>query len=172
MNEAKKFYGKYRGSVTDNNDPLQMGRIRVTVPDVSAVNESSWAMPAAVVAGKQMGTYAVPLVGSGVWVEFEQGDPDFPIWSGCYWGGSSELPGPALEGDSSNPSIVLQTAKQNVIVISDVAGNSGGVMLRSANGKVSIIVNDTGIYIDNGNGAKIEMVGNSVKINDTALVVS
>lgn len=170
MNETKKYYGKYRGTVLQNIDPMQMGRIQVIVPDVSAVLPSSWAMPCVPIAGKQMGSYFVPQIGSGVWVEFEQGDPDYPIWTGCFWGSASELPVLALAGNPVSPSIVLGTGLMNTIAVSDLPGPTGGILLKSATGAF-ILVNDTGIIIQNGKGASVTLVGPSVTINDGALVV-
>jgi uncharacterized protein involved in type VI secretion and phage assembly len=170
MNEPKKFYGKYRGTVLQNIDPEQMGRIQVMVPDVSALIPTSWAMPCVPIAGKQMGSYFVPQVGSGVWVEFEQGNPDYPVWVGCYWGVAAEVPALALAGVPASPSIVLQTALQNLVAVSDLPGPTGGIMLKSTTG-ATIIVNDTGIYIQNGKGASIIMAGPSVTINNGAMVI-
>ncbi|HJZ65006.1 MAG TPA: phage baseplate assembly protein V [Candidatus Acidoferrum sp.] len=170
MNNGEKFYGKFRGTVLNNVDPMQMGRIQVIVPDVSAVAPSSWAMPCVPIAGKQMGSYFVPQIGSGVWVEFEQGDPDYPVWTGCFWGSSSELPALALAGNPASPSIVLGTGLMNTVAISDLPGPTGGIMLKSATG-ASIIVNDTGIYIQNGKGASIVMTGPTVTINNGALTI-
>jgi Type VI secretion system/phage-baseplate injector OB domain len=170
MNEAKKYYGKYRGTVLENVDPMQMGRIQVIVPDVSAVLPSSWAMPCVPIAGKQMGSYFVPQIGSGVWVEFEQGDPDYPIWTGCFWGSSAELPVLALAGNPVSPSIVLGTGLMNTVAVSDVPGPTGGILLKSTTGAF-IMVNDTGIYIQNGKGASVTMVGPTVTINEGALVI-
>ncbi|MEO5931767.1 MAG: phage baseplate assembly protein V [Candidatus Kapaibacterium sp.] len=167
---ATKYYGKYRGTVLNNIDPMQIGRIQVIVPDVSTILPSSWAMPCVPIAGKQMGTYVVPQIGAGVWVEFEQGDPDYPIWVGGFWGIVAEVPVLALAGIPASPNIVLQTTAQNAIVISDLPGPTGGIMLKSTTG-ASIIVNDTGIYIQNGKGASILMVGPTVTINNGALVV-
>ena len=171
MSEDKKFYGKYRGTVINNIDPMQIGRIQVMVPDVSNLIPSSWALPCVPIAGKQMGTFVVPQVGAGVWVEFEQGDPDYPIWVGGYWGIVAEVPALALTGVLGNPNIVLQTSGQNSIVISDLPGPTGGIMLKSMTG-ASIIVNDTGIYIQNGKGASITMTGPTVTINNGALVIT
>jgi uncharacterized protein involved in type VI secretion and phage assembly len=165
-----KFYGKYRGMVMNNVDPMQTGRLLVQVPDVTGLAPSSWAMPCVPLAGKQMGTFVVPQVGAGVWVEFEQGNPDFPIWVGGFWGSVAEVPALALAGVPGNPNIVLQSTLQNSIVISDLPGPTGGIMLKSTTG-ASIIVNDTGIYIQNGKGASIVMVGPSVNINTGALTV-
>lgn len=167
MSPAKKFYGKYRGTVINNIDPLQLGRILASVPDVLGPTPTSWAMPCVPIAGKQMGTYMVPQIGAGVWIEFEQGDPDYPIWVGGYWGIAAEVPALALAGVPASPSILLQTALQNTVVISDLPGPTGGIMLKSATG-ATLIVNDTGIYIQNGKGASIVMVGPSVNINNGA----
>ena len=93
MSESQtKFYGKYRGMVINNIDPMQMGRIMVQVPDVLGPIPSSWAMPCFPVTGKQMGFWSIPQIGTGVWVEFEQGDPDHPIWSGCWYGSAADVP--------------------------------------------------------------------------------
>ena len=165
-----KFYGKYRGTVTINVDPEQRGRIMAMVPDVLGLIPSSWAMPCFPIAGKQQGTYFIPQIGAGVWVEFENGDPSYPIWTGCFWGAVAEVPALALAGNPASPNIVLQTSLQNAVVISDLPGPTGGIMLKSTTG-ASIIVNDTGIYIQNGKGASIVMTGPTVTVNSGALVV-
>ncbi|HKF57405.1 MAG TPA: phage baseplate assembly protein V [Blastocatellia bacterium] len=170
MSDNQKFYGKYRGTVLNNVDPMQIGRLMVQVPDVSGLIPSSWAMPSFPLTGKQMGTYMIPQIGSGVWVEFEQGNPDYPIWSGCWYGSAAEVPALALAGNPASPSIVLQTSLQNSIVVSDLPGPTGGIMLKSTTG-ATIIVNDTGIYIQNGKGASLIMTGPSVTINNGALTI-
>jgi uncharacterized protein involved in type VI secretion and phage assembly len=167
---GKQFLGKYRGSVLNNIDPLQIGRLLVTVPDVLGLTPTSWAMPCVPIAGKQMGTYVIPQIGAGVWIEFEQGNADYPVWVGGYWGLAAEVPALALAGVPASPSIVLQTALQNAIVISDLPGPTGGIMLKSTTG-ASLIVNDTGIYIQNGKGASLTMVGPTVTVNTGALTV-
>src|SRR5579871_6057307 len=73
-----RFYGKYRGVVIDNIDPAQIGRIQAQVPDVLGEVPSSWALPCASAAGLQAGCFIVPPTGSQVWIEFEQGDRDYP----------------------------------------------------------------------------------------------
>ncbi len=165
-----KHYGKYRGTVVNNVDPMQIGRLMVIVPDVGGLTPSTWAMPCLPLAGKQMGTYLIPQIGSGVWVEFEHGDLDYPVWVGCWWGSVAEVPPLALLGNPVSPNIVLQTTLQNAIVVSDLPGPTGGIMLKSTTG-ATIIVNDTGIYIQNGKGASIVMVGPSVTINNGALTI-
>jgi uncharacterized protein involved in type VI secretion and phage assembly len=170
MDNNGRYYGKYRGTVVNNIDPMQMGRLTVQVPDVKGLIPSTWAMPCFPISGKQMGAYMIPQIGAGVWVEFEQGDPDFPIWSGCWYGSVAEVPALALAGIPVSPNIVIQTAAQNAIVISDVPGPTGGIMLKSTTG-ATLIVNDTGIYIQNGKGAMITMVGPTVTVNNGALTI-
>jgi hypothetical protein len=85
------FYGKYRGKVTTNVDPLQLGRLQVSVPAVLGDGRLSWAMPCVPYAGPGVGFFTLPPVGANIWVEFEGGDPDYPIWSGCFWG-QGEIP--------------------------------------------------------------------------------
>ena len=109
-------------------------------------------MPCVPVAGIQNGMFALPMIGSGVWVEFEQGDPDYPIWVGCFWGSAAEVPALARATPPGVQAITLQTPLQNGITVSDLPGPTGGIMLKSATG-ATLIVNDTGIYIQNGKGA-------------------
>jgi uncharacterized protein involved in type VI secretion and phage assembly len=170
MSEEKKYYGKYRGTVLNNVDPMQQGRIQVQVPDVSALIPSSWAMPCLPAAGIQNGLFTVPPIGAGVWVEFEQGDADFPIWVGGFWGSPAEVPALALTVPPAVPALTLQTTLGNGMVISDLPGPTGGIMLKSTTG-ATLIVNDTGIYIQNGKGASLIMTGPTVTINNGALVV-
>ncbi len=167
---ATKFYGKYRGMVLNNVDPLQTGRLQVQVPDVAGLIPVTWAMPCVPIAGIQNGMFALPVIGSGVWVEFEQGDPEFPIWVGCFWGSAAEVPALARLTPPVTPAITFQTPLQNGITISDMPGPTGGIMIKTATG-ASLIVNDTGIYLNNGKGALLTMVGPSVDINAGALTV-
>ena len=171
---TKKFYGKYRGTVVNNIDPMFLGRLLVQVPDVLGLVPSSWAVPCTPLAGPTgppMGVYMVPPIGAGVWVEFEQGNPDFPIWVGCRWGLPSDIPTLALAGNPASPSIVLQTTLQNAIVISDMPGPAGGIILKTTTGAM-ILINDVGITLSNGKGATIIMAGPTVTINAGAMVIT
>jgi len=146
MSDGEKFWGKYRGTVINNIDPEQRGRLMLMVPDVLSLIPLSWAEPCTPLAGPTgppMGVYLVPPIGAGVWVEFEQGDQNYPIWVGCRWGGPSDIPTIAHAGLPVSPSIVLQTAGQNCIVISDVPGPTGGIMLRC--GGSTLMITQTGI---------------------------
>jgi len=170
MSECKKLFGKYRGTVVNNVDPEQRGRIQVMVADVSGFGVGSWAMPALPVGGLQMGMFSVPMIGSGVWIEFEQGDIDYPIWTGVYWGSAAELPALAHVVPPGVPGITMQTPLQNGIVMSDVPGPTGGIMLTTTS-KASILINELGITLSNGQGAMIQMIGPNVIINGGALII-
>ena len=167
---SEKFYGKYRGVVLNNIDPMQMNRLQVQVPDVAGLIPLSWAMPCVPVAGIQNGMVALPIIGSGVWIEFEQGDADYPICVGCFWGSADEVHVLSRAKPPALPSITFQTPLQNGLTISDLPGPTGGIMLKSATG-ATLIVNDTGIYIQNGKGASIVMVGPATTVNNGALSV-
>jgi uncharacterized protein involved in type VI secretion and phage assembly len=165
-----KHYGKYRGTVIDNVDPLQIGRLMVQIPDVSNVIPSTWALPCVPFGGIQSGFYAVPDIGAGVWVEFEHGDSDYPVWVGTYWGSAAEVPALVLAAPPGVPQVVIQTMGQNTLLISDVPGPTGGILLKSTAGAM-ISISDTGIIISNGQGATIAMTGPAVTINEGALEV-
>lgn len=166
---ATRFYGKYRGAVINNIDPQGVGRLLVQVPDVSGVGISSWAMPCFPYTGRKSGWYAVPQIGAGVWVEFEAGNPDFPIWTGCWYGDSSELPAAASAAPPILPSVVIASQALNVIELNDVPG-TGGIILKCRSG-AKLEITDLGIVIENGKGAKIEMLGPQVSINGSAFQV-
>jgi hypothetical protein len=171
---SRKFYGKYRGTVIENIDPLQTGRVLLQCPDVLGEIPSSWAMPCVPAAGIQSGMFIVPAIGSQVWVEFEQGNPDYPIWSGGFWGSAADVPVFALAPPAIPPgeNIVLQTPLQNMILLSDSAPSpvTGGIVLKGTSGAM-LVINETGIYISNGQGATITMIGPTVAINLTALTI-
>jgi hypothetical protein len=173
-NNPQRHYGKYRGLVLDNIDPEQIGRILVQVPDVLGEIPCSWAMPCVPAAGIQAGCFIVPPIGSQVWVEFEQGDPDYPIWTGGFWGLVADVPIFATAPPAIPPgqNIVLQTTGQNMIMVSDAPPSpiSGGIVLKSVSGAM-IVVNETGIYISNGQGATITLIGPAVAVNIDALTV-
>lgn len=170
---SKAFFGKYRGTVVNNVDLEFRGRIIAMVPAVLGLVPTTWCEPCVPLAGPTgapMGAYFVPPIGAGVWIEFENGDPGYPIFAGCRFGSTADQPPIAKAGLPISPSIVLQTAAQNSISISDLPGPTGGIMLKSTTGAM-LIVNDTGIYIQNGKGAMITMIGPTITVNNGALTV-
>ena len=127
-------------------------------------------MPCVPYAGIEAGFYAVPPINANVWVEFEGGDIEWPIWSGCFWG-IGETPKLALAPPLPVQHILLQTTAQNSIHISDAPGALGGIQLKTSTGAL-ITINDTGIVISNGKGAIISLTAKVVDINTGALTVT
>lgn len=160
------FWGKFRGVVTDVDDPLHLGRIKARVADVYGSNESGWAMPCAPFGGANMGFFALPKVGAGVWVELEHGDPDYPIWTGAWWGAASDRP--SVLQSAASEKVLLQTTGGHKITLDD--GPSGGITIETSGGQKVKLTSD-GIELDNGSGAKITLTSSTVKINDGALEV-
>jgi len=81
----KRFYGKYRGTVENNIDPMMLGRMIVMVPDVGSLKPLPWAMPCTPFPVAGTAPLTIPPIGTGVWIEFEAGDVNYPVWSGCFW---------------------------------------------------------------------------------------
>jgi hypothetical protein len=171
----RKFHGKYRGTVVNNVDPLLRARVLCTVPAVFGPSVSTWCeacTPLAGPPGPPMGVYMVPPPGTGVWVEFENGDPNYPICSGCRFS-TGDAPPLALVGNPADPNICIQSLLQHMVMISDMPPTpvTGGIMLKSTTGAM-IVVNDSGIYLSNGKGATITMVGPAINFNLGALVIT
>lgn len=164
----KRYYGKYRATVLDNQDPLVQARLMLQVQDVLGDVPSTWALPCLPAVGKQMGVFVLPAMGSKIWAEFEQGNPDYPIWVGGYWGSAAEVPPLAVAAPPGMQNILLQTTGQNSLWITDLPGPTGGIVLKS--GASMLLVNDSGIFLTNGT-ASITLIGNTVAVNQTALTV-
>jgi hypothetical protein len=113
---ATRYFGKYRGLVTDTNDPNNQCRIRATVPAVLGEHPCGWALPAAPFAGDGHGMVMLPKVGSGVWIEFEAGRLDSPIWSGAWWA-SGQRPNP--QGDRVR---IIVSENGHKFILDDDAG--------------------------------------------------
>lgn len=175
MTEGTKYWGKYPGTVLQNIDPEQRGRLQLEVTDVMALLPTTWAeacVPLAGPTGPPMGVYMVPPIGAGVWVEFMYGDPNRPIWTGCRWGGASDVPTLAKAGNPADPNIVIQSLLQHTLMVSDMPPTpaTGGIVLQSAS-KATLVVNDSGIYLSNGKGATITLIGTAIDFNNGALTI-
>jgi uncharacterized protein involved in type VI secretion and phage assembly len=164
---GNQFFGKYRGTVTDIQDPLMMNRVRAKVPDVMGDLESGWAMPCLPFAGSGLGFFALPAVGAGVWIEFEHGDPDYPIWAGCWIGSAAEAPSDLLAPPYKK--VIIKTEGGHSIILDDTPG-IGGITLQTSGGQ-KIVMNATSIEITNGQGGTIKMTGPQVQVNDGAFEV-
>jgi uncharacterized protein involved in type VI secretion and phage assembly len=166
--QEQPFYGKYQGVVTDNSDPQKRGQLRARVPDVYGEEESDWALPSLPYAGKGVGLYLIPPVGAFVWVEFQHGDPRYPIWTGCFWG-ENEAPVMAADSKEDVPNKKVLKTDVGAITLND-SSSDGGITIETAKG-MKIVINDSGIEITDGQGASIKLTGNKVSINGDALEV-
>lgn len=115
-----RFFGKYRGRVTDNADPLNRGRLRALVPEVLADKPCSWALPCAPYAGTGSGFFTVPAPGAGVWIEFEAGDVSRPVWTGTWWA-SNEVPHDEQGAQAKPPTKILRSESGTLIALDDDA---------------------------------------------------
>jgi uncharacterized protein involved in type VI secretion and phage assembly len=123
MNRMSGYhYGKYRGIVTNNQDPKALGRLKARVPEVLGGEEIGWALPVAPFAGNGIGSFTVPPPDSGVWIEFETGDVSRPIWSGCWWG-DEQLP-KNNGGTAATPPVKIIRSEQGLMLTLDDASQT------------------------------------------------
>jgi len=156
-----QFCGKHRGKVESNIDPMQLGKIQVSVPAVLGDGCLSWAMPCTPYGGAGVGFFAIPPVGANVCVESEGGDPDYPIWAGCFWG-TGEIPAaPAQAG------IKVLMTDGATLTISDLPG-VGGVEIETTMG-MKLEMTTQGIEIANGQGAILKPARPQVSVSNGAL---
>lgn len=125
-----RYFGKYRGEVTDTADPTSRGRLKVRVPAVMGEREM-WAMPCVPYAGDGLGFFALPPAGTAVWVEFEGGELNQPIWAGCFWRDAEidgadavekvfflRTPGVAIRVDNDSGEVVIESSAGPKITLS------------------------------------------------------
>ena len=165
---GSQFFGKYRGIVSSIEDPMFLGRITAKVPEVYGDDDSGWAMPAMPFGGSGMGFFALPASGANVWIEFEHGDPDYPIWTGCFWTEPSDVPS-IVQLPVPYQKVLLQTSGGNQIVLDDTPV-TGGVTIATSLG-MQVTLDAQGVTITSG-AAKIEVsLTGIVTINDDGLAV-
>jgi uncharacterized protein involved in type VI secretion and phage assembly len=159
-----QYFGKYRGTVVQNVDPEQRGRLMVSVPAVTGTGQLNWALPSVPFAGPGVGFFAIPPVGANVWVEYEAGDSNVPIWSGCFWGMRGEAP--------ASPAVPQQLVIKTLtctLTMSELPQNAGITLETAAGMKVKLGAMD--IEITDGTGATIKLMGPKVTVNNGALEV-
>jgi uncharacterized protein involved in type VI secretion and phage assembly len=165
--QQSEYFGKYRGVVTENVDTLGRGRLRVQVPQVLG-KVQVWAMPCVPYAGKDRGFFAMPEVGTGVWIEFEAGDPSFPIWVGCFWDKND------ISSSDANPKIKFWKTTKFTFRIDDGTGeivienDSGSRITISA---TELVVKSSTVRSEATGGKKTELSAVSFNVNDGALEV-
>ncbi len=169
-----RYHGKYRGLVVDNDDPQRLGRLRVQVPSVLGDQVvTGWALPCVPYGGHAgQGWFALPDPGAGVWVEFEEGDLEFPVWVGTFWsrpGGRSEVP-PACGRDGGPQDAptptrrILATTRGHTIQIEDTPGQDMILIHEAVNGH-TVVLDRNGITISDGTGNRITMTPDAFTVH-------
>ncbi len=160
----KTYFGKYRGMVINNVDPQKQGRLQVSCPDVLGPNVMNWAMPCVPFAGPLEGFLMLPMIGASVWVEFEAGDPDLPIWAGCFWG-----PGQTPPNVLSPTTRTIKTLTME-LSLDDVLGLTAMVLPPTAPAPATVRINALGIELSLGKSS-IRLDPARVSVNNGALEV-
>lgn len=141
-----RHYGKYRGLVTDNQDPKNLARIRAKVPEVLLDVDTGWALPSSPYAGDGSGFFRVPAVGAAVWVEFEAGDPSRPIWTGCWWA-DNQLPSDQ-DGNSATTDFSILRSEGGLMVVLNDAGPTIAVSDQNGSNLVKIDISQGQITVE------------------------
>ena len=156
-------YGKYRGIVTDTNDPNNLGRVKVRVPELLGRVETGWALPSSSYGGNDQGFFAVPAQQTGVWVEFEAGDLSRPLYGGSWWA-SNQPPNSATPDQK-----VLKTSSGHTITLDDTQG-SESIEITDKNG-AKIVLDQNGLELTKGNNS-VKLTGQAVTVNGGSLEIS
>ena len=161
------YFGKYRGTVANNLDPLGRGRLQVSVPAVLG-DVSAWAMPCVPYAGPNLGFYTMPEIGTGIWVEFEAGDVSFPIWSGCFWNDGD------IDSADSDPKIKFFKTNKFTLRIDD--GNGEIVINNDSGSQITLTAQEilhksSTVKQEAAGGRKTELSAASFKVNDGSVEV-
>jgi uncharacterized protein involved in type VI secretion and phage assembly len=154
-----RYYGKYRGQVTDNDDPDNLGRVKAQVPRLLDTQETGWALPAFAYGGaSEQGFFAVPDIGAGVWIEFEGGDLSYPIWSGT-WFTSGDVP------ESAKPAQkVFKTQSGHKIVLDDDAGS---LEITDSNGN-TVSMDSSTVKVAAGDATKVVIDAQQIELVENA----
>ncbi|HEY0141001.1 MAG TPA: phage baseplate assembly protein V [Thermoanaerobaculia bacterium] len=139
VHEITRFFGKHRGLVTEVDDPLAIGRIRATVPELFGTESTGWALPALPYCGENQGFHTIPPIGAGVWIEFEAGDVARPIWSGCWWS-EGTLPQDEKGKEAKPPLKILRSSEGMLIALDDDAKT---ITLSDSSGKNLLSIKTT-----------------------------
>jgi len=173
----RRFFGKYRGWVVDNEDPTRLGRLRLSVPSVLGPDVvTGWASPCTPYGGAaNQGLFLVPERDAGVWVEFEEGDLEFPIWVGTFWtqpdeGSQVPLPNDADGAEVSElPDVptckTIKTLKKHTLQFEDADG-AEGILLREGSAGHLVTLNADGITLTDASGNKVVLGSKSITLTD------
>ena len=165
--DCPAFFGKYRGEVENPLDPQGLGRVQVSVPGVLGSSKLAWAMPCLPGAGPGVGLFVIPPKGAKVWVEFERGDPDYPIWSGGYWGMGET---PAAMGPTQPVTRVLAGDNFRIEVLDAPGVGTLTISLTTPTGEAKLAIDATAMELAWGKSS-VKLSIDGVGINGTNLKV-
>lgn len=152
---GRRRYGKYRGIVQDNEDPKELGRLRVTVPSLLGNEATTWALPSLPFGGlSQQGMFFIPEKKSRVWIEFEEGDINRPIWTGVFWEKKQDLPNDAARPTPTTR--VLQTPSGHRLQFDDEDG-ARRVRLTHATAAELVLDDDGSVELTNSGGMTLKL---------------
>jgi len=179
------YYGKYRGFVSDHNDPEHRARLRLTVPSLLGEEITGWALPCMPFGGlADQGQFTVPEIGAQIWVEFEEGELAHPIWTGTFWQQDGDAP---VQLDADAPSKrAMKTAAGHFLEFEDKDGEEyihlehkqGASLNIDKNGTVELVdakgailsldadANEIVLKDDNGNVLTMNSSGTTVEDNN------
>lgn len=158
----QQYYGKYRAFVVDNKDPERRGRLKLRVPSVLGDAISCWALPCLPFGGLQnQGLFMIPEVDAQVWVEFEEGNIDAPIWTGVFWQQTGDIPEEAAKDEPTTR--VIRTPSGHVLQFDDAEGEEQFRLHHPANAEMTIDSNGT-IELTDAQGSKLTMDASSNKV--------
>jgi uncharacterized protein involved in type VI secretion and phage assembly len=165
--EQQRYYGKYRGFVSDNRDPEKRGRLKVRVPSVLGDQESGWALPCLPFGGlANQGLFMVPEISAQLWVEFEEGNVDRPIWVGVFWQSERDTPEEAALDEPTTR--IIRTPSGHVLQFDDLSGEERFRLAHPAGTEMTIDPRGT-VELEDAAGAKVTLdaQSNEVTIEDS-----
>ena len=165
MTNGAQLQGLFRGEVVNNVDTQRMGRVQIKVPSVFGENPLTWAMPCAPYAGPGVGFFLIPPVGAKLWIMFERGDPEYPVWMGAFWESADDVP--------ASPQIPdMKVLKTDTATVTIVDGPGPAMLTIEGQGGLKIEMGPSGLEITNGQGATVALQGPKTSINGSALEVT
>ena len=154
---AQRFFGKYRGVVTEVDASTM--RIKAKVPSVFGDTDSGWALPCVPYAGDSVGFAFLPEVDSEVWIEFEAGNPSYPIWVGGFWLNKT------VPSDATDTVKAIVTQQHKILLDDD----QDSITIQDSNGN-SITLDSDGITLTRGSQT-VQVSDSEVNVNNGALEV-
>lgn len=162
----QRFFGKYRGRVIGNRDPEERGRLEVSVDEVRGENVTEWAIPSSPYAGDGVGLFALPPVGANVWVEYEGGNLEVPIWSGCFW-----AKGEIASADAAPEIMFLKTSQASI----RIDGSAGELKIELQGATITLTASEAKVDAPqitlSANGTKVQLTASGLDALQGALTV-